>query len=326
MKHTIALLLAACSTPCLAGPSFDCERATYSVEFMICDNHVLSDLDEQIARSYELLLASTDSEIALRQGQRQWLSDIRNACQDVDCLEHAMTARLVQLSSATGVDFVEAETQDEALPQLTSAESMPVAEPIHGGPSPTQSSVEVAPKQPVSDITGVGLSSETQLALAAGGFAILVATVVGLSGYARYFLNWFDFVISLAGIVAGVIYISDAVYLLATVVLVNFLVGLLINRFDPIKGGVAAIGRCTAIFTLLALALACLVFVFAQKRTSNVGLRVRSGENIHQAILNDKRDQHREAMSVAGSLGAISVVLYWINAYFIDNAKRVADC
>lgn len=78
--------------------SFDCAKATTSVEKLICSHSGLSDLDERLADAYREALAETKDENSLRQSQRKWLASVRNRCKDLDCLVVAYVDRLVELT------------------------------------------------------------------------------------------------------------------------------------------------------------------------------------------------------------------------------------
>lgn len=326
MRLSISLLLAVSSMSAIANPSFNCDNAKHAVELTICGNPALSKLDGDIARVYELLLAGdTDNQTELRQEQRQWLREIRNECADADCLSHVMTERMSQLSSAMADNPAQTEEKDEAPQPLPAAQASPTVETTLEE-SPPANAQELTAIEPVVQKTEeTGFSLEMSFGLGLGIVAAMAVTAMGFSSYARYFVNWLDFGVTLGLIFVTATYVKDDTLLLVAVVLANFLIGLVINGFNLAKGIVATIGRCTAIFTLIALALACLVFIYTQMRTNSVDQRVGNGEDIRQAIMNDKIDHRRQAMSVAGSLGAIGAVLFWIKTYFIGNAGRVSE-
>lgn len=325
MKLSFSVLLAVCAMSATANPSFNCDDAKHAVELSICESPTLSDLDADISKAYERLLASTDNQTELRQAQRQWLRETRNECVDADCLTHVMTERLSQLSLAMAGDPTQTQVVEETPQPPPAAQESTASDPIQEV-SPPENAPAVAATEPVvqkSDETG--LSLEMQLALLLGILAIMAVTAVGLSSYARYFVNWFDFSLTLGLTLVIAMSVNDDWLILAAVVLGNFLIGLAANKFHFGKGVVALIGRLTAIFTLLALAVACMVFIFTQMRMSSVSQRVNSGEHVRVAIMNDKNDQRRQAMAVAGSMGALGAVLYWIKTYFIDNAVRAPE-
>ena len=76
--------------------SFDCARATTTVERTICGDAELSRMDEALDQAYRAALASPQAGAA-RDGQRAWLAG-RNRCTTAACVRDAYAARLAQLS------------------------------------------------------------------------------------------------------------------------------------------------------------------------------------------------------------------------------------
>ncbi|ENA27335.1 MULTISPECIES: lysozyme inhibitor LprI family protein [unclassified Pseudomonas] len=75
--------------------SFDCTKASTSVEKMICTDPMLSRLDDALAENYKSMLLSDfgGSKAELRNEQRIWLSK-RNKCKDKACLVDAYRVRV----------------------------------------------------------------------------------------------------------------------------------------------------------------------------------------------------------------------------------------
>lgn len=85
--------------------SFDCSKAVSEVERLICQNHELGKLDEELAQSYrdalEIAPEMVDQtgrslgqlEEGLKVEQKAWLSE-RNKCRDVSCLKRSYEERL----------------------------------------------------------------------------------------------------------------------------------------------------------------------------------------------------------------------------------------
>lgn len=67
-------------------PSFDCTKATSSAERLICSDEQLASLDAELAKLYSEIYAKAPNRGWLKEGQRQWLREIRDTCADVDCL------------------------------------------------------------------------------------------------------------------------------------------------------------------------------------------------------------------------------------------------
>lgn len=91
--------------------SFDCAKATTTVEKLICSEPELSALDEQLSKAYAGAREAAGSSQALIAEQRSWLAE-RNRCADAACIKMAYTARLAQLQPMGG----EAVAQEAATP------------------------------------------------------------------------------------------------------------------------------------------------------------------------------------------------------------------
>ncbi|MHA6847054.1 lysozyme inhibitor LprI family protein [Ralstonia syzygii] len=85
----LAALTITLSTAAIAGPSFNCAKASSNVEKMICADQTLSDADSVIGDMYKEVLSTTDNPNRVKQEQRQWLTKVRNVCTTPDCLAKA---------------------------------------------------------------------------------------------------------------------------------------------------------------------------------------------------------------------------------------------
>jgi uncharacterized protein len=93
----MALLLGLFLTQAVEAASFDCQKASSTVEKRICANKGLSTLDEHLGRYYNGALTHMASAAeCLRMDQRAWLKE-RNACPDVGCIEDLILRRLSEL-------------------------------------------------------------------------------------------------------------------------------------------------------------------------------------------------------------------------------------
>lgn len=107
MKY-LALLLLACVADTHAA-SFDCRKATTSVEKRVCANPLLGRLDDAMAHNYRGSLGArldASSMQHLMTSQRAWLKQ-RDQCKDDACLEARYRARidaLCEYAPATGVN------------------------------------------------------------------------------------------------------------------------------------------------------------------------------------------------------------------------------
>lgn len=96
MKLVVGLfgLLFATST---FAASFDCSKAASVIELKICASPNLSLLDEQLALAYREALATTTDPRSLKDEQSAWLKQIRNQCQEADCIEELYKTRITAL-------------------------------------------------------------------------------------------------------------------------------------------------------------------------------------------------------------------------------------
>jgi uncharacterized protein len=101
------LLLSLCLLPFASAraASFDCAKATTTVENLLCKNAALSDLDDDLAATYRQAASfSSPGDAEPKQSQRAWLKR-RNACNDADCVAAAYQARIAELEDAIGQDL-----------------------------------------------------------------------------------------------------------------------------------------------------------------------------------------------------------------------------
>jgi uncharacterized protein YecT (DUF1311 family) len=84
-----------------AKPSFDCAKASSSIERTICGDPRLGVADSTMAAVYAEVAngLGTDQKSALKAEQLNWLKNVRNACTSGDCLASAYRARIDQLAA-----------------------------------------------------------------------------------------------------------------------------------------------------------------------------------------------------------------------------------
>lgn len=102
--------------PAVAGeaewrPSFDCTKASASVETMICASQELSALDVEMSDAFK---ASATKDI--RQTQVEWRTMVRDACQDESCVANAYRDRIDQIKRAAEEKVAQQTSQDDATP------------------------------------------------------------------------------------------------------------------------------------------------------------------------------------------------------------------
>lgn len=92
MKCILLFGLLAMALPAHAA-SFDCAKAAYKVEKLICSDAELSKLDEELSAVYKTALQDEKQADTIKQAQKQWLKE-RNDCSDAACVKRAYEARL----------------------------------------------------------------------------------------------------------------------------------------------------------------------------------------------------------------------------------------
>ncbi|MCP5233761.1 MAG: DUF1311 domain-containing protein [Zoogloeaceae bacterium] len=85
-----------------SAASFDCAKASSRVEMAICASAELSRLDEVMAAAYAKAFASSADPESVKRGQRAWLLDMRNRCQDETCLVAVYRQRTDTLRDSVG--------------------------------------------------------------------------------------------------------------------------------------------------------------------------------------------------------------------------------
>ena len=76
--------------------SFDCKKATSSVEQLICANTDISELDTTLGKLYSSLKKERPDLIV---SQKKWLQDARNVCSTAECLKTVYIDRINALKS-----------------------------------------------------------------------------------------------------------------------------------------------------------------------------------------------------------------------------------
>jgi uncharacterized protein len=89
----------------VTGASFDCSKARTGVEKTICADKALSSLDEELAKTYESVISSSDNADMVKREQKEWLRSVRDKCRDEACLKDAYANRLAQLAATRQVEW-----------------------------------------------------------------------------------------------------------------------------------------------------------------------------------------------------------------------------
>lgn len=89
-KYLTLILLLSVS---LFGASFDCAKATSKVEKMICADPELSALDENLSKTFNEALKTTDDKEQLKKEQFTWMKE-RNQCLNKECIANSYLSRI----------------------------------------------------------------------------------------------------------------------------------------------------------------------------------------------------------------------------------------
>lgn len=90
----VALLL----TGKVSAASFDCSKAGTPFEKTICNNPMLSSMDDKLAQAYFSAKATTTNPDQLKADQISWIKSARNCGTDVGCIENTYKIRIAQLA------------------------------------------------------------------------------------------------------------------------------------------------------------------------------------------------------------------------------------
>jgi len=104
-------------SPVIFGASFDCSKAKSETEKAICNDSILSILDEHMALAFSKALKSPKREYVKKE-QRKWLKEVLGQCGgNKSCIKEAYYSRLYQLDYeiASGGRIVDIETEEEDL-------------------------------------------------------------------------------------------------------------------------------------------------------------------------------------------------------------------
>jgi uncharacterized protein len=159
----------------IAQASFDCRRASTPTEIAVCRSPDLAWLDQQMDGTFRAVLANSENPDALRQSQRQWLSDVQLCGADEGCIEKTYSDRILELSP----------NPDEDPAEVTTEESPTVLHSEAASPDQATTAQRLAPiSQPMENAVGETNSSspakrDDETALL-GGAMILALIVAGL--------------------------------------------------------------------------------------------------------------------------------------------------
>lgn len=125
MKKVIAVIGFLFTATTFAA-SFDCSKAGTQIEKAICSYPELSALDEQLASAYRAATVTAADQSQLKQGQRTWITQVRDKCEDTSCLALAYQNRINDLTGNTSNQPLPVNEQTTASqPQIIQPEPSP---------------------------------------------------------------------------------------------------------------------------------------------------------------------------------------------------------
>ena len=79
-------------------PSFDCGKATWKSEKLVCSSSQLAVLDLTLANEFREAVARNPGRLPqLRAAQNTWLRSTRESCDDIPCLQRVYESRIAEL-------------------------------------------------------------------------------------------------------------------------------------------------------------------------------------------------------------------------------------
>jgi uncharacterized protein len=95
------LVLLACVLLPAAGARavIDCSRAVSNVDRMVCSSERLAAAEEHMAQAFRQAMRRGADRDKLLASQRDWKVNVRDVCNDADCLLRAFDARSTELDN-----------------------------------------------------------------------------------------------------------------------------------------------------------------------------------------------------------------------------------
>jgi uncharacterized protein len=89
----------------LGGPpptlaAVDCSRARTNTEKLLCSNSRLADADQRMAFAFREAIKRGANPGVLMESQRTWMNDVRDICNDVECMLRAYEERTSELQDS----------------------------------------------------------------------------------------------------------------------------------------------------------------------------------------------------------------------------------
>ena len=83
----------------VAPAALDCSRATSNAEKMVCSNSRLALAEERMVYAFRGAIRRGADPAALMESQRRWTAEIRDACNEVECMLKAYEDRTAELEN-----------------------------------------------------------------------------------------------------------------------------------------------------------------------------------------------------------------------------------
>ena len=99
MNYLLAAFTIMLAVPVPAAAAVDCSRARSNAEKMLCSNGRLSLAEERMAYAFREAIRRGADPSALMQSQRRWTTEIRDACNEVECMLKAFEDRTAELGN-----------------------------------------------------------------------------------------------------------------------------------------------------------------------------------------------------------------------------------
>lgn len=242
-----------------AQASFDCSKATTPTELTVCGDPGLASIDRQLDAAYNAALANAANDRALRQSQREWLSDLQLCGEDPFCIEESYADRIAVLDSFGG-DSSAADEREPVEAQEAGTSPVQAATPVEQASRPKPASSEPQAAETIGDVQRRN-ESNPLVALTGGGLflGMILAVVAALAATKaladhttnKYgwplIMNWWNllhfigavagmFIASFGGIMMGLVVFAGCwlVVLIVNITKTNLVTGLAMTIVQPL--------------------------------------------------------------------------------------------
>ena len=93
------LLIVALAAPVPALAVVDCSHAKTNAEKLLCSNPRLAEADQRMALAFRGAIHRGADPGTLMEAQRIWIHDVRDICNEVECMLNAYEERISDLGS-----------------------------------------------------------------------------------------------------------------------------------------------------------------------------------------------------------------------------------